>query len=72
MLAAVVVMVVTWFATSFLSGNLLMLVSRIVLAALLYFLLMKLAHAVILEECIQFVLRKKDVNHENINHHTRI
>lgn len=60
MLAAVVVMFVTWFATSFLSGNLLMLVSRIVLAALLYFLLLKLAHAVILEECIQFILRKKD------------
>ena len=58
-LAALIVMVATYFATSFIENNILLLVCRILLAALLYFLLMKLSHAVVLEECLQYVLKKK-------------
>jgi O-antigen/teichoic acid export membrane protein len=58
-LAAFIVMVATYFATSFIENNILLLVCRILLAALLYFLLMKLSHAVVLEECLQYVLKKK-------------
>jgi O-antigen/teichoic acid export membrane protein len=58
-LAALIVMVATYFATNFIENNILLLVCRILLAALLYFLLMKLSHAVVLEECLQYVLKKK-------------
>jgi hypothetical protein len=52
-------MVATYFATNFIENNILLLVCRILLAAFLYFLLMKLSHAVVLEECLQYVLKKK-------------
>ena len=55
---AAAVMVATHFATLPLHSPILLLVSRIVLAALLYFTVMKLAHAVILEECLGFFRRK--------------
>ena len=58
-LAALIVMVATYFATNFIENNILLLVCRILLAAFLYFLLMKLSHAVVLEECLQYVLKKK-------------
>lgn len=56
--AATVVMVATHFATMAISSNILLLLARIVLAAVLYFAIMKMAHAVILEECIGFLKRK--------------
>ena len=56
--AAAVVMVATHFATMAISSNILLLLARIVLAAVLYFGIMKMAHAVILEECIGFLKRK--------------
>ena len=56
--AAAVVMVATHFATMAISSNILLLLARIVLAAVLYFAIMKMAHAVILEECIGFLKRK--------------
>ena len=56
--AAAVVMVATHFATMAISSNILLLLARIVLAGVLYFAIMKMAHAVILEECIGFLKRK--------------
>lgn len=58
MLAAMAVMAVTWFATSWISNVYLLLVSRILLATLLYFVVMKFAGAKILSECFAFLKRK--------------
>ena len=52
---AAVVMIVTHFATLPIESNILLLLARIVLAALLYFFIMKIANAVILKECIGFI-----------------
>lgn len=58
MLAAIAVMALTWLATSWISNVYILLVSRILLAALLYFIVMKLAGAKILSECLAFLKRK--------------
>lgn len=57
MVISVVVMVTAWFATQSITNNILLLLARIGIASVLYLLLLKLAHAVILDECIQY-LRK--------------
>lgn len=58
MAAVIVVMVITYYATSWLDNNILLLSCRIVLAAFLYFVIMKAAHAQILEDCLKFIRRK--------------
>ena len=58
-LAAVGVMVLTYYATTWLHGNLWLFLSRVVIAAALYFAVMKLARATILEECLRFVRKRK-------------
>ena len=63
MLIALVVMGVTYLVTQFISNMYLLLVVRILLAATLYVLTMKLLHARILEECIEFIRSKKS-NHQ--------
>ena len=57
MVISVVVMVAAWFATQSITNNILLLVARIGIASVLYLLLLKLAHAVILDECIQYLRR---------------
>lgn len=59
MLSAAAVMVVDHFATLFLSRYMvILLLARILLAAILYFAIMKIAHVQIMDECIQFAKRK--------------
>ena len=57
-LAAVAVMVLTGFATQTLSVLWLKLLCRVILAAILYYALMRLAGAQILRECQQFFMNK--------------
>jgi O-antigen/teichoic acid export membrane protein len=58
MLAALVVMALTWFCTLPIKNIFVLLPVRIALASILYFGIMKAAHAVILEECLAFVSSK--------------
>lgn len=63
MIISMAVMVVTYWATSFIPQFGLLLVVRIALAVALYALIMKLARARIFEECIGF-LRSRMLNHK--------
>ena len=53
------VMTVTWLVTHPITNMYILLCSRIIIAAALYLTIMKLAHAVILQECIDFILHRK-------------
>lgn len=57
--ASAVVMVVTHYATLWLTVAPVLLLARMVLAAMLYLLFLKLAHAQILDECLHYVTPKK-------------
>ena len=57
-LAALAVMGVTYWATHEIGQLVLLLLARIVMAALLYYLVMQLAGATILKECMQFIKLK--------------
>ena len=57
-LIASVCMTATYFATSLFENKYLLMSSRIVMAALLYFVLMRLADAEIMKECQQYVKKK--------------
>ncbi len=57
--ASAVVMVVTHYATLWLTIAPVLLLARMVLAAVLYLLILKLAHAQILDECLHYVSPKK-------------
>lgn len=59
LLAAMAVMTITHFATMAITNMVCLLLARIVMAALLYFAVMKMARVEILNECMQFVLKKK-------------
>lgn len=56
---SVAVMVTTWYATSFISNIYLLLACRVLLAAGLYMLVMKMLKVKIMDECINFILKKK-------------
>jgi hypothetical protein len=51
-------MAVTWFVTQPIEDLLFLLFVRIFIAASLYFLVMKMAHAVILEECLAYLFKR--------------
>lgn len=59
MLSAAVVMGITYFATSFINSICILFPLRIAVAAILYFAIMKIANAEILNECIKFARKKK-------------
>jgi O-antigen/teichoic acid export membrane protein len=59
MLIALAVMALTYLVTLHISNMLMLLVSRVLIAAALYFMAMKLLRARILEECIEFIRSKK-------------
>ena len=59
MFIALAVMVVTYFVTLHISNMLMLLVARVLIAAALYFITMKLLQARILEDCIEFIRSKK-------------
>ena len=57
--AAAGCMLVVYLITIPVTNLILLLLARVIIASLLYFIVMRLAHAVILEECIQFFLKKR-------------
>lgn len=57
-LATLLTMAITYALTSFIESNILLLLSRIVLASVIYFIIMKACHVVILDECIKFIKHK--------------
>ncbi len=57
-LTAFVVMAVTYVATRAIDSQWLLLLSRIVMAATLYYVVMRAARVKILDDCMQFVMRK--------------
>ena len=59
MLIALLVMAATYFVTLLIANPILLLIARIVIAAVLYFMVMKLAGAEIMKECMQFMLKKR-------------
>jgi hypothetical protein len=59
MFCGALVMVATYFATMAISNIYLLLVVRVLIAAALYFGMMRLLNVVILRECMQFILKKK-------------
>ncbi len=59
LLASISIMAVTYLATRTLTSLWPLLLARILLASLLYFLVMRLAHAKILDEVLAFAKRKK-------------
>lgn len=58
-LTALLVMLVTYLVTMTIENLVLLLLARIVIAAGLYYFVMKIAKVKILNECINFILRKK-------------
>ena len=58
-LTALLVMLVTYLVTMSIENLVLLLLARIVIAAGLYYSVMKIAKVKILDECINFILRKK-------------
>jgi O-antigen/teichoic acid export membrane protein len=58
-LAAIAVMVVTGFVTQGITNMWLLLISRVAIAAILYYVIMRVSGAVILKECFAFILSKK-------------
>ena len=59
MIIAAGVMIGTHYLTLFVANLWILLLVRIALAAILYYLIMRLLHVVILKECMQFILKKK-------------
>lgn len=58
LIGTIAVMTATYITTRTIASQPLLLLTRIVMAAALYFVLMKLLGAKILDECIRFILRK--------------
>lgn len=67
MLIALTVMGLTYLVTLSISNMYFLLIARILLAAALYVITMKLLHARILEECIEFILSRNKKKSNNIN-----
>lgn len=59
MLIALAVMALTYLVTVHISNMWVLLVARVLIAAALYIMVMKLLHARILEDCIEFIRSKK-------------
>ena len=51
------VMAITWYLTSFIDNNWLLLIARIIIAAVLYGTIMKLLKVKMMEECLNFLKR---------------
>ena len=67
MLIALAVMGLTYLVTRFISNMYFLLIARILLAIALYVITMKLLHARILEECIEFILSRNKKKSNIIN-----
>ena len=62
-LIAAFTMGITWLLTHGITNNILLFVTRVMIAAVLYFVILKLCHSAILDECIAFI-KKKHINTE--------
>lgn len=62
-LIAAFTMGITWLLTHGITNNILLFVTRVTIAAVLYFVILKLCHSAILDECIAFI-KKKHINTE--------
>ncbi len=58
LLITVVVFTITYFATLFIHNNVLLLITKVILGAALYIIVMKLAKVKIFDECWQFLSKK--------------
>jgi len=56
--SALAVMTAVYFATRSIANLWVLLIARVLMAALLYYLIMRLAHAKILDDCIEFATKK--------------
>ena len=63
LLAALSSIAVAYFATLAISNTIGLILSRIVITALLYVVIMKIAHVKIFQECIQFLFKHHETNH---------
>lgn len=59
MLSAAAVMTVTYYVTSFIESSVILLPSRIVIASVLYFAVVRMAKVKILDECMAFIKKKR-------------
>lgn len=59
LVVALAVMLITWVLTSWIQQLLILLIVRVLVAALLYAGVMKLLHVAIMDECINFILKRK-------------
>jgi hypothetical protein len=57
---AAIVMLATHYITLPISNLWLLLLTRIALAAILYYVIMRLLHVAILKECLQFIRKKNE------------
>jgi O-antigen/teichoic acid export membrane protein len=67
MVIALIAMAITYYVTQPISNMALLLLVRVLLAAALYIMAMKLLHAKILEDCIEFILSRKNKKTNIIN-----
>lgn len=63
LLAALASITVAYYATLAISNTIGVILSRIVITALLYVIIMKIAHVKIFQECIQFIFKHHETNH---------
>ena len=64
LLSAAAVMTVTWFATESIANLWLLLLARFVMAAVVYYGVMRIARVKMLDECQQFLLAKLKRGHK--------
>ena len=63
LLAALASITVAYYATLAISNSIGLILSKIVITALLYVIIMKIAHVKIFQECIQFLFKHHETNH---------
>ena len=63
LLAALASIAVAYYVTLAISNTIGLILSRIVITALLYVVIMKIAHVKIFQECIQFLFKHHETNH---------
>ena len=54
---------VAYYATLFITNVIVLILSRIIITALLYVAIMKIARVKIFKECIQFIFKRHEINH---------
>ena len=63
LLATLGSIVVAFYATLAITNTVVLILSRIIITALLYVTIMKIAHVKIFKECVQFIFKRHEINH---------